>query len=507
MALYGLYKRFASPTDPPDRAVSAAVQGLARALLEAPLAGVTDLIPAYASLYVEFDATRVSAQRVRAWLERGERVSPPPPSRTVELAVHYDGPDLASVAERTGLTVDEVVARHAGRAYYVYAVGFTPGLAFMGEVDPQLQLPRRPKPRGRVAAGSVAIAGAQTTVYPVASPGGWHLLGRTLEPVYDPHAREPLRLAAGDTVRFRPSPIPPHHTGLDERPLELLPEGPERPLLRVLEPGLLDLVVDAGRFWAGRYGFARSGPLDARSAALANRLVGNPPGAALLELNARGGLYEALAAGVLAFAGYGLRPLRNGEPMPPFTSFAVREGDRLAFAPTPRGCRGYLALAGGVESGRFLGSAAVDLKGRIGRALRAGDVLGTARSAPVRPGRSFVPHGEPGPDTTLRVLPGPQASGEALAALTAGAFTVVRADRMGVQLGGPPVPGGEVRSEGVPLGAVQVPPGGEPIVLLADRGTMGGYAKPAVLHPADLARAGQLRPGDRVRFRRLAGGA
>jgi KipI family sensor histidine kinase inhibitor len=504
--LWGLYKRFAHPADPPDRMANAATQRLARGLLEAPLAGVTDLIPAYASLYVEFDPAQVSAQQVWAWLERCEGTSPPPPNRTVELITHYDGPDLTNVAERTGLSVGEVIARHSSRLYHVYAIGFTPGLAFMGEVDPLLRLPRRPAPRPRVPAGSVAIAGAQTTVYPVASPGGWHLLGRTLEPVYNPHAREPLRLAAGDTVRFRPSPTPPGRTSEDTRPLELLPERPQRPLLQVLEPGLLDLVVDAGRFWAGRYGFARSGPLDARSAALANRLVGNPPGEVLLELNVRGGRYEAVATGVLAFAGYGLRPLVNGEPVPPFTSFAVRAGDLLTFAPTPHGCRGYLALAGGLESERFLGSAAVDLKGQIGRPLRAGDTLGAARSGRARPGRRFVPHGEPGPQTTLRVLPGPQASGEALAALTAGTFTVGRADRTGVQLGGAPVPGGEVSSEGVPLGAVQVPPGGDPIVLLADRGTVGGYAKPAVVHPADLPRAGQLRPGDRVRFRLLARG-
>lgn len=499
----GLYKRFGSPSGTLDRAVNAEVQALAKALLAAPLPGVTDLIPAYTTLYVEFDPARVRASEVKTWLRAFEHPPQPALGRTVELPTRYDGPDLEAVAERTGLSPGEVIARHASRLYHVYAVGFTPGLAFMGEVDPALQLPRRSAPRVRVPAGSVAVAGPQTTVYPVASPGGWHLLGRTLEPVYDPHAEAPLRLAAGDTVRFIPSQGVPREG--DEAPLALLPEDPPTPLLRVLEPGLLDLVQDGGRFLAGRFGFARSGPLDARSAGVANRLVGNPPADALLELNVRGGLYEALAAGVLAFAGYGMQPVLNGEALPPFSSFAVRAGDRLAFVPGPHGCRGYLAFAGGVNSGRFLGSAAVDLKGRIGRSLGAGDVLGVARKQPVRPGRSFVPYGAPAPLATLRVLPGPQASDEALAALAGATLTVRSADRMGVRLAGEGLPGGEVRSEGVPLGAVQVPPGGEPIVLLADRGTVGGYAKPAVVHPADLPRAGQLRPGDRVRFRLVAG--
>jgi allophanate hydrolase subunit 2 len=229
-------------------------------------------------------------------------------------------------------------------------------------------------------------------------------------------------------------------------------------------------------------------------------LVGNPPGAPLLELNLRGGLYEVLGAGVLAFAGYGMTPTLGGEAATPFTSFAVRRGDRLAFAPHPRGSRGYLAVAGGLESRWFLGSAAVDLRGGIGQPLRAGDVLGVDAPRAVRPGRSFVPYGRPEPRTALRLLLGPQVNEEALTALLSGVFQVGSADRMGVRLAGAPVPGGEVRSEGVPIGAIQVPPGGDPIVLLADRGTVGGYSKPALVHPTDLWRAGQLRPGDALRF-------
>jgi allophanate hydrolase subunit 2 len=121
-----------------------------------------------------------------------------------------------------------------------------------------------------------------------------------------------------------------------------------------------------------------------------------------------------------------------------------------------------------------------------------------------RPGFGFRPYAWPGDPLPLRLLPGPQASAEALAALLRAAFTVTRADRMGVHLDGPPVPGGDVLSEPTPLGAVQVTSGGAPILLLNDRGTLGGYSKPAIIHPGDLPRVAQLRPGERLRFVALA---
>jgi len=492
--LGGFYLRLG---DAFDEGINRRVQGIAGSVLAAPHPALTDVIPGYSTLYLEYDTTRLSEAGLRRWLETRAEV-PLLERRRLVVDVVYDGPDLQDVAARTGLGVAEVVARHSAREYHVYALGFSPGLAFMGELDPALRLPRRDAPRARVEAGSVAIAGRQTTVYPVASPGGWHLLGRTLEPVYTPTAEDPLRFRAGDRVRFRPVVAKP--AAVVESELDLLPPAPRTPLLRVVEPGLLDLVVDRGRFLAGRYGFARSGPLDADAAARANRLVGNGAGAAILELNLRGGVFEVLTGGVLAFAGGGMVAQLGGEAVPPDSSFAVRAGERLAFTAHPEGSRGYLAFAGGLESGLFSGSASVDLRGRIGRALLMGDVLGTARAHSVRPGRTFTPYRGGG---ALRLLPGPQASPEALAALARTAFTVGRTDRMGVQLLGAAVPGGEVISEAAPIGSVQVPPGGVPILLLHDRGTLGGYAKPAVLHPADLPRAGQLRPGERVRFKLL----
>ncbi|RIH80366.1 KipI antagonist [Calidithermus terrae] len=490
----GFYLPFAQKPDP---AANARLQALARALLNDPLPGVSDVVPGYVNLYVEYGDGSAEAA-VRAWVERhAGAVLEPAPSRRVEVGVRYDGEDLEEVARRTGLSVAEVVELHSRATYHVYALGFTPGFAFMGDVDERLRLPRRAAPRKQVPAHRVAMAAGQTGVYPLPSPGGWHLLGTALEAVYDPRRAEPFRLQPGDRVRFRPAdgPTPP----VPER-LELLPPEPRHPLLRVEEPGLLDLVVDAGRFRAGRFGLARSGPLDPRSARLANALVGNPPGTPLLELNLTGPVFSVLRPAVLALAGYGVEAVLDGEAVPSGQSFAVRPGQTLRFRPTPQGVRAYLAAAGGLESGRFLGSASVDLRGLVGRALRAGDVLGVAEPRAVRPGFRH-PQPELPPRPRVRLLPGPQFSREALEALCARALEVGTADRMGMRLAARhEVPGGEVVSEATPLGAVQVPPGGQPIVLLNDRGTLGGYAKPALVHPADLPHLAQLRPGQQLRF-------
>jgi KipI family sensor histidine kinase inhibitor len=192
-----------------DSAVHAQVIAAAATLDSAPPAGTTELVPAYATMSVWFDPLQRDFGELAA--ELCERVAALPAEAATRqgrqwvVPVHYDGPDLAEVAERTGLTVGEVVARHSGRTYRVYLLGFVPGFAYLGELDDKLVLPRRSSPRQRVPAGSVAIAGAQTAVYPLETPGGWHLIGRTTFPLFDP-ARDPAAiLRVGDTVRFEPA--------------------------------------------------------------------------------------------------------------------------------------------------------------------------------------------------------------------------------------------------------------------------------------------------------------
>lgn len=199
--------------DAVDPDVNARVHALARAVDRRLGPLVDEVVPSYASLLVLFDPLRVDRVRlevrVAALAREGEGLRAGPPRRVVELPVCYGGelgPDLEEVARLTGLSPAEVIARHAAPVYRVFLLGFTPGFPYLGGMDPALSCPRLASPRLRVPAGSVALAGAQTGVYPVESPGGWRLLGRTPLRLFDPapRARRPFLLGAGDGLRFVP---------------------------------------------------------------------------------------------------------------------------------------------------------------------------------------------------------------------------------------------------------------------------------------------------------------
>jgi KipI family sensor histidine kinase inhibitor len=171
--------------------------------------GVRDVAPGYCTLGVHFDplqtdlaALEKAIQMEFASLESLDTVSDRP---VIEIAVEYGGakgPDLANVAALAGCSIDDVIARHTQRTYRVYMLGFVPGFAYMGRVDPSIATPRHRVPRERVPAGSVGIAGLQTGVYPVESPGGWQLIGHTGAVMFDPAREQPSLLQAGDVVRF-----------------------------------------------------------------------------------------------------------------------------------------------------------------------------------------------------------------------------------------------------------------------------------------------------------------
>ncbi len=191
--------------------ISAAVNGRVRAFclaLEARgICGIVEIVPTYRSATVHYRpeeiARRALEDEIRsAALEAGESASSP--ARLVEIPVLYDGPDLAFVAQHANLSIAEVVRIHAGAEYLVHMLGFTPGFAYLGGMDARIATPRLTQPRTRIPAGSVGIAGAQTGVYPIDSPGGWQLIGRTHLKLYDPAQAHPFLLDVGDRVRFVP---------------------------------------------------------------------------------------------------------------------------------------------------------------------------------------------------------------------------------------------------------------------------------------------------------------
>ena len=283
-------------------------------------------------------------------------------------------------------------------------------------------------------------------------------------------------------------------------------------MIRVLEPGLQTTVQDAGRAGQMRYGIPPSGPVDRSSFVLANRLVGNAAGAAALEFTLTGPRLRAEAPCTVAVTGAEAPVTLNDAPAPAWTTLVLAAGDVLKVGAARTGVRGYVAFGGGVDVPPVLGSRATYLRGRLGgmhgRALTRDDAFRLGPPAPLR--RRAVPAAfrpQWGGETVLRVVLGPQAdrfTDEGVAAFLGSVYEVLpQSDRMGARLNGARIAharGHDIISDGIALGAVQVPGDGQPIVLLVDRQSTGGYTKIATVCSFDIARVGQAKPGQRLRF-------
>ena len=194
--------------DAMDESLNARVHALASAVDQ--VAGVVEVVPAYASLLVEFDPARLThatlCEQVNRALERESSAnSAVRASRVIEIPTRYGGefgPDLEFVARHNGLTPEAVIRLHTAQPFRVFMLGFTPGFPYLGILPPQIAAPRLATPRARVPAGSVGIAGRQTGIYPRESPGGWRLIGRTAVRLFDPAQNPPTLLRPGDYVRF-----------------------------------------------------------------------------------------------------------------------------------------------------------------------------------------------------------------------------------------------------------------------------------------------------------------
>ncbi len=519
-----------------DPAVNARVHALAQALAALNHPALTEMIPAYDSLLVEYDPIRLrweDLQRLVAQAAAGT-AAVAPAGNLVEIPVLYGGevgPDLDDVAAHTGLPTGEVIRRHADGTYRVYCLGFSPGFCYLGGLEPALATPRLADPRLQVPEGSVGIGGSQTGVYPSVSPGGWRLIGRTPALLFDPDRPQPSLVQPGDSVRFRPVDAAAYAGLLAARPVRL-PQRPVeesgRPGLRVLSPGLLTTVQDLGRRGYQALGVPVGGAVDYWAVMVGNWLLGNRSRAAALEMTATGP--EVEFTGPVAFCLTGaavpaeLVPGGGGSPVriPGWMSHLAGPGDRLRIGTATAGCRTYLCVAGGVDVPPVLGSRSEDLfagLGPFGRALQTGDWLPAGRPvlSPADLAGRVLPvdaiphyHGAWQGALEVRVVLGPQADAftpEGMATFLGSEYRIsTRSDRQGARLEGPAVRhrhGADILSEGMPAGGIQVPADGKPILLLANRQTMGGYAKIAVALYPDVARVGQLRPGDTLRLRQV----
>ena len=480
-------------------AALARVMGLAAALENDRPAGVLDVVPSFDSLAVRFD--EADGLEILEWIgsvvvadrliEGGER----------EIPVCYGGghgPDLEDLAERTGLAVAEVIARHSGAVYTVAAVGFSPGFPYLLGLPECLRVPRRETPRLAVPAGSVAVAGGQAGIYPFASPGGWHVLGRTDAGLFDPLAARPAFLRSGDRVRF----VPVEELG-EAAEIPPLAEITSERWIEVIEPGALTTVQDLGRPGHESSGVSPGGAVDRHALRVANLMVGNEEGAAALEICIRGPVLKFHVETTVAWVG------ETGK------SRRVAAGETVDFSKLTGGVRACLAVAGGLRVPDLLGSASTDLRagfgGFHGRALRAGDRLVFGEPAEVpRCGDWHVGRGDRISEVVLRFLPGVQQlwfSEAARRRFRSEVYQLTpRSDRMGARLAGTTLELAEPRemvSQPVACGSVQVPPDGQPIILLAERQTIGGYPQIGHVISVDLPKLARAWPGAAVRLREV----
>lgn len=285
--------------------------------------------------------------------------------------------------------------------------------------------------------------------------------------------------------------------------------------LRILSPGLCTTVQDLGRFHSYHMGVPVSGMLDDYAGQVANWLVGNPSECATLEMSMIGARMEILAQADIAVTGATMNPQLNGQPCRQWTSIRVDPGDILDLGAADNGCRAYLAITGGIEVPPVLGSRSTYLGGQLGgfkgRMLAAGDILQRGAGPLLRTPKTLPWFPLYPEDIILRAIAGPHDSyfQNQLAFFFSTTFKVTaHCNRMGARLDGPPIDRDakapeSILSEPIIPGNVQIPAGGQPIILLREQ-TIGGYSNIATVISIDLWRIGQAKPGDRVRFVQLS---
>ncbi|MDQ0483781.1 biotin-dependent carboxyltransferase family protein [Guptibacillus hwajinpoensis] len=288
-------------------------------------------------------------------------------------------------------------------------------------------------------------------------------------------------------------------------------------IFKVTKPGLLTTIQDSGRVGYQQYGIVVSGAMDSFSMNIANFLVGNPRNEAVIEVTVMGPKLVIMKDVVIAICGGDLSPKVNGEKAPMWKSFEVKEGDTLEFGQPNVGARSYISVAGGFDLPFVMESKSTYLKAGIGglegRALEKGDVLYGAREENGKSGRAL--HRDKVPtysnELEIRVVLGPHHrafSDEAVQTFLSSTYEVTpQSDRMGFRLKGPTLEhatSADIISEAIPLGGIQVPANGQPIILMADRQTTGGYTRIATVISGDIPCLAQAMPGCKIHFREVS---
>lgn len=505
-----------------DDALHRQVVQLNHALLKFPFEGLVETVPAYASLTVFYQPEQLTNHGASPFLQvkrhlenllnQSAEVTFETP-RLVKIPVCYDeslGYDLNEMAETKDISQENLIQLHQQKTYRVYMMGFLPGFAYLGPVDNTIACARKASPRAKVEAGSVGIAGNQTGIYPLDSPGGWQIIGRTPLRMFEPEKSNPFLLKTGDQVQFYTIDL----KTFQQWPHDAAPATPPDPAaalpdVLVLKSGPYATLQDLGRPGFRASGVPLSGAIDQAAHCAANALVGNETNAASIECTMGGLQLLFQKPAVVALSGAG-KGFVNKKEIPFYQPLEIAPQDVLEIRFQPPGLRTYVAVQGGFQGEKILGSqSACPLIG-IGALLQKDSGLMIGRGDTIPNHQVSFPPPATSPTNAVRVMPGPEfdwmSPGSQVQFFEQPFSLSRRCDRMGSHLIAEPLALQQTRemcSTAVAPGTIQLTPGGQLILLMNDCQTTGGYPRVGQVAAVDLPRVAQLIPGETIHFQHI----
>ncbi len=516
-----------------DEAVNHYVTALQHHLNSLELKWVKDIIPAYHTLGVVYDQYAFKHRQssvfnlVNALLEEAIETCNwqlHTTNKIIEIPVCYHpslGIDIEELAVTKNLSIDEVIAIHASKTYHVFAIGFLPGFAYMGSVDERIAMPRKAQPRTNINKGAVGIAGEQTGIYPLNSPGGWNIIGQTPLAMFDAFNETPSLLKQGDSVRFKQVSLHEFYVLASLIKKTSKQKQTTATGLEIIKHGIADSIQDLGRVGYQHLGINPNGVMDMVAAKTANFLAGNKADEAVIELHFPASSFRFNCSALIALSGADFDAAVDGKPVTINKPVLVAKDAVLQFRKNKNGARCYLAVHGGFAIKQWLNSYSTNVKanvgGHCGRLLKKGDSIGFKQ----QPGLFNLPANK-----SLVRLPWSAAvdyfytASNVIRCVTANEYVflndvskdcfpvsqykiTLQSDRMGYRLQGTPLlmqTPVSLLSTAVTKGTIQLLPNGQLIVLMSDHQTMGGYPRVAHVVQADIAKLAQMQPHQHIQF-------
>jgi KipI family sensor histidine kinase inhibitor len=504
---------------------------LYKALQHQSFVGIEDCIPAAKTILVFFNELETSFDHLVTIIgQLSIDVNDLQQNKTVIIPISYQGEDLVPVAELQGMTVSEVINKHRKSVWNVAFIGFAPGFAYLTSQDrPFTDIPRLKTPRKKIPAGSLGLAGQYSGIYPKDSPGGWQLIGSTAEKMWDLERENPALLLPGMSVQFedvthKPVTVNVPHTVHNHRAQdERIPSNEQttEALLKITAPSLQMLIQDEGRFKHTNIGVGTAGAMDQSSMHAANRLVGNSTDTAVIEILNGGFKAKILNATVIAVTGATAEIqviFNNGQQaiFSLYQAIALECGDEFHIKAPTAGLRNYVAVRGGLDVPPILNSQSFDSLAVLGpEPLKVGDVLHQANRAisPISLYESAKFHlPQIGDIVDIDVMMGPRTDWfeeNSIAEFFQQTWQVTNeSNRVGLRLlGETPLVRKithELESEGTAIGALQIPPSGQPVLFMNDHPLTGGYPVLASVAKYHWDLIAQIPAGCFIQFRKVA---